>query len=280
MVKTGQWVNNPDDKRLHGTLNTGDRWFIPFGSAEELPKPAEGYYWEFDSENITGRFYRFLEKRDKIPNLREENDKLQMALTDAQREFNKLREQNALGREQNQKLQTAADEWREKYHKERQDKATITDAFDKRGAELEDYKERVEIAVGSLAESSHRLDEVHQKNTSLVYDNKCLREELSSLQRALVEPSDECTVAEQSPEAKAYEDIHTKRMAAEIRSIELDNLKKENELKFGEEYPHSIWYNLQTRIKDNENATKTIALWGSFTGTAILINEVAQWVNL
>ena len=72
-------------------------------------------------------------------------------------------------------------------------------------------------------------DKLREKDKELVYENKCLREELDSLRRAIVVP-EECAVNEQSPEAKAYEDMHTKRMAAEVRSIELDNKAKRNAL--------------------------------------------------
>jgi len=248
MGKTGQWVNEPGNTEVkEGNLNEGDRWFIPYGTDHELPIPREGYCWEADGSSPQGRFYRFTRKNE-IPSLEEENANLRVDVSKKSREIFTLQRD----------LRQA-----------NQDKAAITEAFDKRGEEYNDLREAMR-KMDSLIESRK------EEHNAVYRENLQLKEEL----KAQSEPKDECVVAEQSPAAAAYEDIHTKRMAAEVESIELDNLKKKNELKFGEDYPHSIWHNLSTRLKDTENMIKNAFFVGSMSGVLLLINEVIQWVSL
>jgi len=257
-----------------GTLEHGDKWQIPFGSNAELPIPREGYYWKYDSDSHFGRIYIFL-NRDEVPSLEEENANLRIDVSKKSREIFTLQRD----------LRQA-----------NQDKAAITEAFDKRGEEYNDLREGMRKLDSLIESRKEEHDEVYRENLQLKEDLKKLhqkyddlyvtnRTNVDALNKAYLvienpKPEEECAVAEQSVEAKAYEDIHTKRMAAEVESIELDNLKKKNELKFGEDYPHSIWHNLSTRIKDAEGDFKAIALVGGSAGVVLLINEVVQWINL
>ena len=234
----------------------GTRFRIQAGESRELPKLEDGLFWKQvpDDGNYYGARYYEVAQGPKAPNLREENDKLLLVIEEKDlriaglnRTVGEQAERISLGLEQNRKLQDSADEWREKYH---------------------------------LAKPFERVaKDRHEEYVKEVKLNERLQQHIAELQK-VNETDKDCAVPEQSPAAKAYEDIHTKRMAAEVESIELDNLRKKNELKFGEDYPHSIWHNLSTRVKEARDQTKTVALVGSFTGTAILINEVAQWVNL
>jgi hypothetical protein len=84
---------------------------------------------------------------------------------------------------------------------------------------------------------------------------------------------------EQSPEAKAYEDMHTKRMAAETESIELDNTLKHDRIKFQRDYPVGVWERLDVRTKDLLDMidNRVTVIWVAFV--AFAVNEVIQWLT-
>lgn len=235
------------------SLNVGDTFFIAYGTTKQLPEPAEGYHWELDTEIPTGRYYKFC--KNETPSefeLKKENEELRQINADRNRENVSLR------RDLNKAIQ---------------EKTVITEAFDKRGIELEEVRTK---AAQEITKAAEKIDTLHR-------ENKEIKEHNDQLMAIILKPTEtdkESGMAEQSPEAKAYEDIHTRKMEAETRSIELDNEDKAYRNKFKNDYPEFVWRNHSNDI-NNLYSSQSKTFWAIVVGgTALLVNEVIQWVNL
>lgn len=237
-------------------LNEGDRWFIERGTGNQLPVPTTQYYWQLNEVTENGDYFVFrkvagpeyvttTENLEQIIKDREEQIK---ALTSENykmhREFDEVRQ---AGLDQNKKLQKQADDFRELYHeqvrardKAIQEKDSIIKSFDERGREIEDLKNQLDIWE---------------------------KEEVETVKAAI------------NPEWAEMDAIHKKRLAAETESIELDNKRKQAELTGYEDYPHSVYQRLHSKVEEVMSAlsNRVAVIWVALV--AFGVNEVIQWLT-
>ena len=268
---------------VNNHYKVGAEIYVPNHKIGTPPVNDPNLYWEQVNHNADGRHYVLREHKigkregyrtdEEYETLRKQyaeamikteilSDEVKLNHTlagqhheeflELQREHRNCEDMRQGGLEQNKKLQEQADKFRVMYHEERRAKENL-------------QKELGEVCV-KAANMQGELETLYEGNRKLM--NEKARE-----------TDKECEMAEQSPEAKVYEDMHTRRMAAETESVELDNLRKRAEINGYKDYPHSSWEYLRTNLDKTVRAlrTRTVIFYGA--AVAFIVNEVIQWLT-
>lgn len=231
------------------------------------PEPDNSnHYWELSHETDYERVFILRSKPDIVGT----KENLEQIIKDREGTIRELSARNASLDRENIKVT--------------RDKATITKAFDERGVELtklrQDYDDLREgtMKLDSLILSrKEEHDQVYRENLQLKEDVRVLRD-LQPKEGEQTTKESMCAESVVNPDWIETDKLHTERMRLQNEELDLNNQLKTRELRFGKDYPASLWAQTEFRLKVVDKFKGwLIGLYGAVV--AIGINEVIQWLT-